>query len=337
MHYRWSPRNVTSVLGVFATTAIIGYIYLGLYEILGAAPLIVLLLLAAISGGWWIAETVWEHRHRGDLQAFAEHVGWEYLPYTSQYRLRFRSYPFNQGTDREDVDVLRGTLHGRQCASYTRRYDAGSNDSNAILSFQITMVELPVRLPTVDIVPVDAMSRVTSLLGGAPITFESAKFNRHWRVKSNDARYAHALLHPRMLHRLNSADAYGYAIRFEERAVLMWRAERAGTEDLARRLGVLTALANLVPPHLEREYLELELEEERVAAQMLAAQEQAERGAPLWAREPGALTSGYHRAQQALGKSPDVDLTGPAWAITPGALTQRRYTGLDQHRPDSEG
>lgn len=329
MRYRWSPRNVTSVLGACATSALLAYFYLGLYEPFGFTPLILLVVIVVASGVWWLVDSVWEHRHRGDLRAFAEHVGWEYVERTPEYRFRFRSYPFNQGTDREDIDVLRGTFHGRKCATYTRRYDAGSNDSSAMLSFQITMVELSVKLPTVDIVPEDAMSRVTSLLGGVPIEFESAKFNRHWQVKANDARYAHALLHPRMLHRLNSHDAYGYAIRFEERAVIMWRAERAGTDDLARRLGVLTALANLVPPHLEREYLELELEEERVAVQMRAAQEEAEKNAPLWARTPGALTGGYQQAQSQQGVAPDTDLTGPAWAITPGALTQRRYTELD--------
>ncbi|PKQ27132.1 MAG: hypothetical protein CVT64_01405 [Actinobacteria bacterium HGW-Actinobacteria-4] len=322
---------MTAAILAFVFPAGYAYVYLDLYLWFGMTPFVVLVVLALASGVWWIIEATWEHRHRQDLRAFAKVHGWEYVEWTSEYRLRFRSFPFNQGTDRQDVNVLRGTFHGRECVSYSRQFDLSSNDTNAIQSFDITLVELPVKLPTVDIVPEGAFDRLARSLGGGDIEFESAEFNQSWRVKSNNSRYAHALLHPRMLHRLNRDDARGYNIRFEERAVMMWTAEREGTDTLARRLGVLTALAKLVPPHLEREYLELELEEEREAAALLEAQRVAELNAPLWARTPGALTGGYAKAREVRGVADEPELTGPSWATTPGALTSRKYTGLDQH------
>lgn len=308
MRYRWSPANVTSVIGGITLPLLIGYFWLGLFETFGWGPAVVLLVLTAASGIWWLAEAVWEYRHRGDLEALAGHVGWEFRDFTSDYRYRFRSYPFDQGTDREDIHLVRGTFHGRPCASFTHRYNAGDDDTMSTLSFEITLVELPVALPTVDIVPEDTMARLTKLLGGADIDFESAQFNRHWRVKSDDARYAHALLHPRMLHRLNREDARGSAIRFEERAVMMWSANRSGAGDLTRRLGVLTALAAMVPPHLEREYIELELAQERESEQVRTAQEKAWSSAPLWATTPGALSSGYRAAQDARENPPQPPL-----------------------------
>ena len=292
------------MIGGITLPLLIIYFWMGLYEAFGFGPMVILVVLTVASGIWWIAEAVWEARHRGDLEALTEHVGWEYRDFTSDYRLRFRSFPFNQGTEREDVHLARGTFHGRQCATFTHRYNMGDDDSMSTIAFQITVVELPVALPTVDIVPEDSMARMATLLGGMDIDFESAQFNRHWRVKAADARYAHALLHPRMLHRLNRADAHGSAIRFEERAVMMWSANRRGAEDLTRRLGVLTALAAMVPPHLEREYLELELAEEKASENLRLAQEKDWEGAPLWATTPGALSSGYRAAAEAREEPP---------------------------------
>jgi hypothetical protein len=288
---RLSPSNVFAVVGSSALSALVIYWYLGLHSVFGFGPLGLLLVVVAASGIWWVADAVWHHRHRGNLRDFAEHHGWEFRERTSEYRSRFSSYPFGQGTDRADLDLLRGTFHGRECATFTRRYDMGSDDSNAMVNFQITLVELSVNLPTVDLIPADAFTRMANLMGGTNIGFESAEFNSYWHVKSTDARYAHALLHPRMLHRLNRADARDYFIRFEGRAVLMWRPDRSGTEDLARRFGVLTTLAGLVPPHLEREHLELEAERQRMADGMARARMEAEKNAPEWARNPGALTS----------------------------------------------
>ena len=307
MHYRWSPANVTSIIGGITLPLLVIYFWMGLYEPFGWAPAVILVMLTAASGIWWLAEAIWEHRHQGDMEAFAQHAGWEYRDHISDYHFRFRSYPFNQGTDRLDLHLLRGTFQGRQCATFTHKYNLGDDDSMSTLSFQVTLVELPVVLPTVDIVPEGAMGRLTKLLGGRDIDFESAEFNSHWRVKSADERYAHALLHPRMLHRLNRRDALGSAIRFEERTVMMWSANRRGTEDLARRLGVLTALAALVPPHLEREYRELELAEETASEQLRISQEQQWGNAPLWATTPGALTSRKH-----TGLGQDNDTPGRA-------------------------
>lgn len=328
MHRRWSPRNVTAAIMAFAVPAVYVYFQVDLYDLLGIRPLAVLGVIFLASAVWWIVEIRLDHMHRDDLQGFADRHGWEYVDWTTKYRSRFRSYPFNQGTSREDIDVLRGTFHGRQCVSYTRQFDLGSHDSNALATFHITIVELPVKLPTVDIVPEGAFDKFAKLLGGKDIDFESTEFNESWRVKANDSRYAHALLHPRMLHRLNRADARGHAIRFEERAVMMWTAERQGTDTLAPRLGVLTALAKLVPPHLEREYLELERAEQKAAEALLEAQRVAELNAPVWARTPGALTGGYAKAREARGLEEEPELSGPTWATTPGALTSGKYTGL---------
>jgi hypothetical protein len=329
MHRWWSPRNVTAVVLAVAVPAVYLYWNLGLISLLGVGPILALIVVVLAAGTWWIVEAVWEGKHRENLMAFAKLHGWEYVEWTTEYLTRFRSFPFNQGTYREDLNVLRGTFHGRQCVSYTRQFDLGSNDTDAVVSYDITMVELPVKLPTVDIVPEGGFDRMAKLLGGRDIDFESAEFNRVWRVKSYDARYAHALLHPRMLHRLNEADARGYAIRFEGRAVMMWTAERESIGTLAKRLGVLTALAKLVPPHVEREYLERELEEERAAEALLEAQRVAELDAPLWARMPGALTGGYAKAREARGLADEPELSGPTWATTPGALTSGKYTGVE--------
>src|SRR5690606_9693022 len=69
-------------------------------------------------------------------------------------------------------------------------------------------------------------------------------------------RYAHAVLHPRMIERLLKHDALKYSLLIDGGAVLMWRPGRRGTRSLTHRLGVLSAVARLIPEHVVREYRE---------------------------------------------------------------------------------
>jgi hypothetical protein len=251
-----------------------------------------------VAGGIWAIDYVRERRHNSEYQEFAILHGWEYARRSAEYTTRFVSSPFGVGNKRHQTDVLRGTLNGIECATFTHHYevDNGRAGENSQYIFQVTLVELPVTLPRLELIPESFAQRVAKTVGAMDIEFESELFNRQWRVRAADRKYAHDVLDPRMLERLIQPDAQGGLIRIEGGAIMTWQAGRRGVEGLAARLGVLTAIARRIPDHVLREY--------------------TERG----------LAS--HRGQYSAGTGKYGVLSGPEWAVTPGALTSGRYTGI---------
>ncbi len=283
---RWAGPGLAAISGVvLVTTGSMAWMW----------ALGVLLTLAAVAWGGWDA---WRAmRHGDEAREFAAAHGWEYLQRTYEYNSRFWAYPFNEGGARRQESVLRGTYDGQRCATFSHVFETRPDKDSAPVthSFQVTLAELPVALPRIDIVPQSAYQQVLKALGGKDVEVESHAFNERWRVRANDARYAHAVLDPRMVERLTWLDVEGASIRIEGAAVYVWGSGRRGTEDLAKRLGIVAAIARRVPAHVIREYREL----------------------------------GYGTAE------PGAPLKGPDWATQGGVLNSRRYTGIGVEDADN--
>ncbi|WP_062380874.1 hypothetical protein [Demequina pelophila] len=251
----------------------------------------VLVLVGLIVGALAVWEAVVAYRHRHEAERFAREHGWEHIHRTAAYSVRFTGHPFDLPGRHRQEDVLRGTYAGQPCATYThvaeQAIDARRGGSHA-QAFQVTLAELPVDLPRLDLVPEHLGHHVAQALGGMDIEVESHEFNSRWRVTAADRRYGHDVVDPRMIARLLEPDAAGVAIRIEGGAVMIWRPGRGGTADLARRLGLVAGIARRIPRHVLRRY------------------------------------SDEGRARP----DPDAPLVGPAWAVTPGVLTGGRYTGI---------
>ncbi|WP_084104570.1 hypothetical protein [Demequina sp. NBRC 110056] len=312
--------------------------------------------VVAIATGmaWAIADGVRAARQRDAYATFAAEHGWDYLASSHEYGGRFRAYPFAEGIQRRQESVVRGDFSGVRCASFTHVYEESSNRDGEVripVAHQVTLAELPVALPRLDIVPETLGAQVAKRLGGRDVDVESHEFNARWRVIADDARYAHAVLDPRMIERLLSPDAWGAAIRIEGGAVYTWTPGRQGVDALAKSLGLVAGIARRIPPHVLREYRE----------RGHGVTEGISDGAPSWATEPGALTSrrptdlaaqaGYtpmpveagggpgrggaavgggsgHSADALAAREGQPPLAGPAWATESGALTTGRYTGV---------
>ncbi|HEX7589352.1 MAG TPA: DUF3137 domain-containing protein [Demequinaceae bacterium] len=284
-----SPRSVISAaVGALSVVAIL-LLNTGIVAIAGPWVMAAIVGLLVVAVGWFAWDLWSQGRHRRAMMRFADHIdGWEYRPQTRDYDERFLTFPFGVGRDLRDVDLIRGPFNGFACASFTHEYEEGDKDEfNATSRWQIDVVDLPYPLAKVDIVPDDFLAKFAKLLGGQDIDFESAQFNARWRVKAGDAKYAHDIVHPRLMERLLEADADGLAIRIEGSAVYSWAVDRRGPEDLARRLGVLTAVARSIPDFVYREFKEVH---DRLAEE----QRKREENAPEWAKTPFALSGGRY-------------------------------------------
>ncbi|MDN4491665.1 hypothetical protein QQX13_12555 [Demequina sp. SYSU T00068] len=283
---RHGTRNVlASVAGVAGLLAVLA---LGL----GSGALLVVGLLCGAAAGLW---ALWEWRearaHGDEHERFALEHGWDHLDRGAPYSLRFSRFPFGAGSHQHQEHILRGTYGGMRCATFTHAFEdrvAGREERTTPQLFQVTLAELPVNLPWLEIVPENAWHHAAQALGGMDVEVESHAFNQRWRVRAADRRYAHDVVDPRMIERLLDFDVEGCSIRIEGGAVMLWQPGRDGVGSLARRLGAVTGIARRIPDHVLRSYTDQGL------------------GRP----------------------DPTAPLSGPSWAVTPGALTSRRYTGV---------
>lgn len=280
-----SLRNSTGWVTGLAGAVVVAWFWLG-----DVVPhlWVIAVIAAAIGGALWAWRALVAHRHSRELREFALQYGWDYARHAVGYATRFSGYPFGVGTKRRQENLISGVFGERRCATFTHHFEHRTSDDSSIeQDFQITLTELDIPLPRLDLVPESFGSRAWQFLGGSDIDLESAAFNRAWRVLCADRRYAVDVLDPRMMERLLQPDALGYAIRIDGGAVLIWQPDPQGTADLARRLGVVTSIAKRLPAHVVRRYTEVE--------QRRRADEEARlANAPTWAKEGGILNSGRY-------------------------------------------
>jgi hypothetical protein len=289
MNYRFSVGNAISATLATMSALAWALLHFDVAHIAGWWPYVLLPAIFLLAAAWGVVDIRSQGEHRRAMARFAENVeGWDFSPMTLAYRGRLAAFPFGVGRELRDIDAVHGPFDGYPCGSFTHQYEQGKEDEvNAPSSWQIDIVDLPYPLAKVDIVPEDFLAHFAKFLGGRDIDFESAEFNAAWRIKAGDAKYAHDIIHPRMMERLLRADAQGMAIRIEGMAVYAWAANRRGPDELARRLGVLTAVARLIPEFVYREFKE-------VYDRLADAERQREENAPAWATTPFALSSGHY-------------------------------------------
>ena len=270
--------------GTLVGLAIVAFVATGrtAWGVIGVAMVATLALMA-----WEAYDKI---RHRNRVARFALEHGWEHLPRTAAYSMRFGGQPFDlRGSSVRQEDVLRGVYGGVRCATFTHVVEQQSDgERSSVQVFQVTLAELPVRLPRLDIVPEHLGHHLAQALGGTDIEVESHAFNARWRVIARDRKYGHDVVDPRMIERLLAPDAQGRTLRIDGGAVLMWSAGREGVGTLSKRLDVVVGVARRIPAHVIRRF-----------------------------RDEGAAMA-----------DPDAPLVGPAWATTPGVLTSGRYTGI---------
>ncbi|WP_062304166.1 hypothetical protein [Demequina subtropica] len=257
-------------------------------------------VILAIAGAAVLALLVWEGvsrlRHGNEAAEFAASHGWEHVQRTAAYSTRFSGTPFDAtGSSVRQEDVLRGVYGGIRCATFThvveRQHDG---ERSAAQVYQVTLAELPVLLPRLDIVPENLAHTVAQALGGVDVEVESHEFNRRWRVVTRDPRYGHDVIDPRMIERLLQPDAQGRSIRISGGAVLTWTAGREGVDTLAKRLDVVVGVARRIPAHVVRRFSE--------GGGSLV--DDAPLAGPAWATTPGVLNS---RRYTGIGADADGD------------------------------
>ncbi len=226
-------------------------------------------LAVALVGGALLA---WRARARADrLRTWARSTGWAWWGEDDQSLAQVCHHDPFVGPQKVS-EAMRGSYGGRDAVSFVTTI--GGQDATAFVTqlaglggtsfgsrrdeqqvrFHVVAVRLPMWLPMVDAVPETFAVKVEKATGAQDIQFESDQFNRAYRVQARDERAAYALIQPVLMERLLRDDARSVAWRTDGTWVLSWQMGSTDLDSLLRRLGVLSAVAASIRPHVFQQY-----------------------------------------------------------------------------------
>jgi len=202
-------------------------------------------MLAFAVLAWWAGR-----KRRERLIAWAATNGWTYAASDVSLTNFSQWQPFGVGHSKRATEVLAGRYDRLSALSFAYRWTTGSGRESTTHTAHIVAVVLPAYLPRVELTPDGLGAKLAKLVGAQDLTFESADFNRAYRVSASDPRVAHAIVHPRLMERMLRDDARGSSWRIDGTWLLSWETGSTDLDRLATRLGVLSAVVRSVPRHV---------------------------------------------------------------------------------------
>lgn len=199
---------------------------------------------------WLVLRLAGSQRRERLAREWAARVGWHYVGTDRSLLTRWYHRPFGVGEEQRISELVTGTWAGRTALSFAYGYTTGRGKERQDHLLHVAVLQLPAYLPTVALTPENLATRLAKALGGQDVVVESEAFNKAWRVEAPDARFAHDVVHPRLMERLLQADARGLSLRLEGTDLLCWTTGAPHLDDLARRLGVMTAVVESVPRYV---------------------------------------------------------------------------------------
>lgn len=175
------------------------------------------MLAAAHTDGWWLAwaayialalVSAWAGaRYRpgraAALRTLADSLGCEFEPSGFGVGERFEAFAcFGRGAYQRTHNTIHGVwkLDGRPYPVWLGDFEVSSDPDNPGKRFSYAMIQLPmVGVPELEIRRAGMKDVVEGALGLRPMQFESAEFNRRYRVVCSSAKFASEVVNPAMM------------------------------------------------------------------------------------------------------------------------------------------
>ncbi len=217
-----------------------------------SGPLVVLLVVAALSVVALVSVLAYQRdkKRRAMLQAFGLSNGWTYTAQDDSWCQRFVGAPFDQGDNRRATNILTGPYAGSTMVAFDYRFQTHSTDSkgNRTTSthrYGVCALALRAPLPGLELTPESALTRIAGHLGLDDLELESEDFNRRYRVKARDPKFAYDVLHPRTMAALLARPALH--LRLLDVDALCWGNGRIEPVALLERLSTMQLVIAGIP------------------------------------------------------------------------------------------
>ena len=164
---------------------------------------VVVLAVAVVVGGYLISRYITQKR-RDALTAVAYRLGFQYSPDDPFDTLALPFSLFERGDGRGVENVLWGTAGNLMVRLYDYWYYEERTDSNgsrhrSYYRFSCATTSIDADVPGITIGRENVLTRLGGALGFDDIEFESEEFNRVFRVKSGQRKFAYDMIDARMM------------------------------------------------------------------------------------------------------------------------------------------
>jgi hypothetical protein len=221
-------------------------------------PVLIVAVAIVIAGGVVYFNYMAAKKRREAFAAFAAQQGLAYQPENHALANQWSGTPFQTGDHWRVKNVLTGPFQGRQIVAFDYSYQTHSTDSKGRRSttthkFGVVVMQLPGPLPHLEVTHEGIFGgALANAFGFADLQFESEQFNRAFRVKADDPRFGHAVIHPRMMEMLLARGEIGW--RIEGNSLVGWDNGAHNPAEVMNRLQLLQLVTDHVPPYVWRDY-----------------------------------------------------------------------------------
>ncbi|GAB3813387.1 hypothetical protein GCM10028820_08040 [Tessaracoccus terricola] len=208
------------------------------------------ILFTVVFVGAMVFGIIHHNRRKKLWNNWARARNWAFVEKWPQMVGAFRGGPFNRGSSRKAFFGYHGRFDGLPVQGFEYQYTTGSGKNRTTHSFHVDVLQLNGRFPRFSISRENWATRTF----GSDLKFENAQFNREWNVRSDSARFAHDVIHPRMMGWLMSGEVPQYAdCWFENGCLLVSTSGSRRPEHVDAYLRFLTKFASQLPRFLLEE------------------------------------------------------------------------------------
>ena len=208
------------------------------------------MLCVGLGAYWWWQQ---EQKRRAAFMSFAAAKGWSFsVADPHDLDSRWTGAPFGRGDSRKASNIFSGVApNGYPLVAFDYKYTEHSTDSkgqrtSTTYRFAVCALRLPCQLPELHVGKENMLTRFGAMVGFADIEFESEDFNRAFRVRCDDPKFASDVLHPRAMEMLLQ-HGRGAEWRFEGPDMLSWRSGRLDIADLLQRTDLMCRVIKSIP------------------------------------------------------------------------------------------
>ena len=144
-----------------------------------------------------------ERKRRAAIARWAGGRGWTYAERDDRWSDHWPDHPFDTGYGQRADNVMTGPFGPYAVVvfdfSYKQSSGSGKTRSTRTYRFAVHALALPVALPWVHLSAEGFLDRAAKFFGAQDIEFESDEFNRAYRVRADDERFAYDLVNPQTM------------------------------------------------------------------------------------------------------------------------------------------
>jgi hypothetical protein len=184
------------------------------------------------------------------LAVLAAQYGLHFATANHALARRWSGTPFLGGEAGLAFNVLTGRYGDRQVVAFEYQFTVYKQGT---YRFSVVVVRLPAALPRLAVDwAASGLEVLTGALRPQAIELESERFNESFRVLADDPRFAHAVVHPRMMELLLQRGEVPW--RIDGADLIGWAEGPLEIGNVLRRIAVLSEVAGLIPPFVFTDY-----------------------------------------------------------------------------------